>query len=87
MSFGDDTLAPKDKSEIERDDALKRARGFQLMARNMAALIPKDAPGIYDFGRASGQVVCKKCGLEYIEHPNGMEPCLVLLCDGKQIKP
>lgn len=66
-----------------------KKRGFQLMTRNMAALIPKlpgGTPGISDCGRADGGVICKKCGLEYIEHPTGMETWLVLLCDGKQVK-
>lgn len=61
-------------------------RSFQLMARNMAALIPKGAPGIMDWGRAGGETICLKCGLAYIEHPLGMEPYLHLLCDGKQVK-
>lgn len=70
-------------------DELDRARRFQLMARNMAALIPKlpgGTPGIYDFGRAGGNAVCERCGLEYVEHPTGLEEFLHLLCDGKQVK-
>lgn len=69
--------------------AKRRERGFQLMARNMAALIPKlpgGTPGIYDFGRAAGNAVCSKCGLEYVEHPIGLEEFLHLLCDGNQVK-
>ena len=67
----------------------KLMRGFFLMAKNMAALIPKlpgGTPGITDFGRAGGDCICKKCGLPYIEHPMGMETWLHLLCDGKQVK-
>lgn len=71
-------------------DELKRSeRGFQLMGRNMAALIPDvpgGVPGIYDFGRAEGGCVCPKCRLPYREHPIGLEDHLVLLCDGKQVK-
>jgi hypothetical protein len=39
---------PKSQEQLR-----KERRGFQLMARNMAALIPKlpgGTPGIYDFG-------------------------------------
>ncbi len=67
-------------------DSYERWRRFQRMARNMAALIPENAPKISDFGRASDQCVCAGCGLEYIEHPQGPEPILVILCDGKQVK-
>jgi len=59
------------------------------MARNMAALIPKlpgGTPGITDFGRAAGGAICERCGLEYVEHPMGLEEWLHLLCDGKQVK-
>lgn len=66
---------------------LKRERrGFQLMARNMAAFISLDAPGTVDFGRAGGDVICQKCGQPYIEHPTVTDDCLHLLCDGKKVK-
>lgn len=55
----------------------------------MAALIPKlpgGTPGITDFGRAAGGAICERCGLEYVEHPMGLEEWLHLLCDGKQVK-
>jgi hypothetical protein len=67
-----------------------KKRSFQLMSRNMAALIPKmpgGTPGISDdYFRAAGGAICPKCGLEFIEHPLGMEEFLHLLCDGKQVK-
>lgn len=57
------------------------------MARNMAALIPKNATTVFqDYERAGGDTVCEMCGLEYIEHPLGMLEFLHLLCNGKQVK-
>lgn len=61
-------------------------RGYQLMARNMAFLIPVDAPKLTDFGRAHGECICQKCGLEYLEHPTAPGNTVdVQLCDGKQV--
>ncbi len=80
---------PGERSPLREQSLEDRARGFEKMSRNMAALIPKPPggpPWIFDFGRADGGVICKKCGLEYREHPDGTEEHLVLLCDGKQAK-
>jgi len=89
------------KSIVEHDDIfydaivrslkewlmMRRERGFMLMARSMAALIPKDATTVSsDYDRAAGGAVCSKCGLEFVEHPTGMLEFLHLICDGKQVK-
>ncbi len=82
MGLGSDALSPSSPDEEKR---WSRLRGFQVMARNMGKLAAKWGPE-EDFGRAGGNVICKDCGLEYLEHPDGSEPWMTLLCNGKQVK-
>lgn len=50
------------------------------MAGNVAKLIV--IPEQPDFIRASGAVVCPKCGAEYFDHPYLEEHHLYVSCDG-----
>lgn len=67
----------------------KRERGFQIMARQMAgeiAPITRIAESI-PYERAGGDVVCLKCGIEYVEHPLAPEAeWLRIICGGKRVK-
>lgn len=78
----------KDGQYVEASSEIigaKRFRGFQLLAKNMAAkavLHIEDV--VYD--RAGGDVVCPSCGLEYYDHPKGSMEFLTLLCNGTQVK-
>jgi hypothetical protein len=59
-----------------------RVRAFRKQARNMAKMI--DWPFEDKMVRASGLVICEKCGLEYFDHPE--ENGLFLTCDGRLLK-
>ncbi len=64
------------EAEIARLRVL--VRSYQLLARNVAKLVPSG-----DSTWASGLVVCEHCRLEYYDHPVCADGLLHVGCDGR----
>jgi len=55
---------------------------IRILARLAAVLEFAQPTEGKDFGRASGNVICQKCGAEYWRHPpDPLAPYLTMICD------